>query len=242
MHDELHLGPETIAHIFGFPLTNSFLLSIAASILLIVLAFVANKKFKETPEGWMNLLESIVEMGWNFTKELAHGKAVTFFPIFASFFLFILVSNWIGLIPGVGSIGFWEGDKFVPLLRSAGSDLNITLGLALISVAAVHFYAVKYLGIGGYLKKWFSLNPILLFVGLLELVSEVTKMISLSFRLYGNVFAGEVVLSTISGLFAFIAPVPFYLLEVLVGVVQASVFAILTLVFMSILSSDEGHA
>jgi F-type H+-transporting ATPase subunit a len=242
MHGELHLGPETITHIFGFPLTNSFLLSITASILLIIFAVTAGKKLKEIPDGWMNMFESIIETGWNFTKELAHGKTFSFFPIFASFFLFILLSNWIGLIPGVGSIGFWEHETFVPIFRSAGSDLNITMGLALISVAAVHFYAVKYLGVGGYLKKWFSLNPILLFVGLLELVSEVTKMISLSFRLYGNVFAGEVVLSTITGIFAFFAPIPFYLLEVLVGVVQASVFAILTLVFMSILSSDEGHA
>lgn len=134
---------------------------------------------------------------------------------------------------------------FVPLLRSINSDLNMTLALALVSAVLTHFFAIYYLGIFEYLKKWFSLNPIFLFVGLLELVGEFTKIVSLSFRLFGNIFAGEVVLSTVATLApwtAFFVPLPFYFLEIIVGFVQAAVFMMLTLVFMVLLSEKhEAH-
>ena len=112
------------------------------------------------------------------------------------------------------------------------SDLNMTLALALISAVLTHIFALRYLGLLGYLSRWFTLNPVFLFVGILELVGEFTKIVSLSFRLFGNIFAGEVVLSTISSIFAFIVPLPFYFLEIIVGFVQAAVFMMLTLVFM----------
>lgn len=134
---------------------------------------------------------------------------------------------------------------FVPLLRSINSDLNMTLALALVSAFMTHFFAIRYLGIIDYLKKWFTLNPIFLFVGLLELVGEFTKIVSLSFRLFGNIFAGEVVLSTVATLApftAFLVPLPFYFLEIIVGFVQAAVFMMLTLVFMTLLSEKhEAH-
>ena len=119
------------------------------------------------------------------------------------------------------------------------SDLNMTLGLALLSAFLTHAFAIRYLGLLDYLKKWFTLNPIFLFVGLLEIVSEFTKIVSLSFRLFGNIFAGEVVLSTVSSIFAFVIPLPFYFLEIIVGFVQAAVFMMLTLVFMVILSEKH---
>jgi F-type H+-transporting ATPase subunit a len=130
---------------------------------------------------------------------------------------------------------------FVPLLRGATSDINVTLALAVISVIATHVLSIRLTGWGDYLARWFSLNPINLYVGLLELVAELTKIISLSFRLFGNIFAGEVALHTISALFAFLAPLPFLLLESIVSVVQALVFSILTLVFMSVLTTPH-HA
>ena len=120
----------------------------------------------------------------------------------------------------------------------------MTLSLALISVITTHFFAIKYLGFKNYLKKWFSLEMfgVFLFVGLLELVSEFTKIVSLSFRLFGNIFAGEVVLSTVSNIFAFIVPLPFYFLELIVAFVQAAVFMMLTLVFMVLLTEKhESH-
>ena len=131
---------------------------------------------------------------------------------------------------------------FVPFFRSINSDLNTTLALAIVSLFATHYLSIKYLGLGGYLGKFFSLNPIFLFVGLLEIVSDITKLFSLSFRLFGNVFAGEVLLTTASTkLFAIIVPIPFYFLELLVGFVQALIFAMLTLVFMVILTSKNSH-
>lgn len=241
------LPPEVIGHLGPLPVTNTLLVSWIVMLVLIALSIAATKKVLVVPTSKLqNLFELIVEAGYNMTRDLAQDKAKVFFPIVMTFFLFIFAANLIGLFPGFSTIGFNEvrsGEKeFVPLLRSMGSDLNMTLGLALVSAALTHYYAVKYLGIGGYLKKWFSLNPIMLFVGLLELVSEITKVISLSFRLFGNIFAGEVVLSTISSLFAFIAPLPFYFLELIVAFVQAAVFMMLTLVFMTILSEKhESH-
>ena len=117
----------------------------------------------------------------------------------------------------------------------------MTLSLALVSLFLTHLLAIKYLGLGNYLKRWFSLQyfPIYLFVGFLEIVSEFTKLVSLSFRLFGNIFAGEVVLSTVAGIFAFIIPLPFYFLEIVVGFVQAAVFMMLTLVFMVLLTEKH---
>ena len=129
---------------------------------------------------------------------------------------------------------------FVTLFRSVNSDLNVTLALALISVGVTHYYSISSLGIVDYLKRYFSINPVNLFVGLLEIIAEITKILSLSFRLFGNIFAGEALLMTISSLFAFVLPLPFIFLEIIVGFVQAAIFMMLTLVFMVILT--EKHA
>lgn len=241
------LAPETLGYLGPLPVTNTLFVSWIVMAIIIGLGLLATRKVAIVPVSKLqNLFEILIDSGYTLTKDLAHEKAKVFFPIVMTFFLFIFIANLLGLFPGFATIGFYELENghqtFVPLLRSMGSDLNMTLGLALISAFLTHFFAVKYLGIGGYLKKWFSLNPIFLFVGLLELVSEVTKIISLSFRLFGNIFAGEVVLSTVSSLFAFIAPLPFYFLELIVAFVQAAVFMMLTLVFMAILSEKhEAH-
>jgi len=144
---------------------------------------------------------------------------------------------------GFGLVRAFNGQEtIVPLFRSINSDLNSTLALALISVGVTHYFSVTTLGLVGYLKRYLSLNPIYLFVGFLEIISEFTKIISLSFRLFGNIFAGETLLTTVSSLFAFVIPLPFMFLELLVGFVQATVFMMLTLVFMIILTEKhEAH-
>ncbi len=241
------LAPEVLGYIGPLPVTNTLFVSWIVMAILIGLSVAATKKVGLVPASRLQgMFEVVIDGVYTLAKDLSHDKAKVFFPIALTFFLFILTANLLGLFPGFATIGFNEVHDghpvFVPLLRSMGSDLNMTLGLALISAALTHFYAVKYLGVGGYLKKWFALNPIMLFVGLLELVSEVTKVVSLSFRLFGNIFAGEVVLATISSLLAFVAPLPFYLLELIVAFVQAAVFMMLTLVFMSLLSEKhEAH-
>ncbi|MEX2054817.1 MAG: FoF1 ATP synthase subunit a, partial [Candidatus Andersenbacteria bacterium] len=156
-----------------------------------------------------------------------------------TFFVFILINNWLGLVPGVGSITVTTEHGTAPLFRGATADLNTTLALAIISVVMTHVYAIRELGLFSHLSKYFSLNPVMLFVGLLELVAEFSKMVSFSFRLFGNIFAGEVLLVVIAYLMPVVAPLPFFGLELFVGLVQALVFTMLTLVFLEIATSHH---
>jgi F-type H+-transporting ATPase subunit a len=155
------------------------------------------------------------------------------------------VSNWLGLLPGVGSIVYHtvhEGRAVtVPFLRSPASDLNFTIALALISVISVNILGVLAIGFGKHFKKFFNVSgPLQFFVGILEFVSEIAKIISFSFRLFGNVFAGEVLLTIVIFLVPYLIPVPFFMLEVFVGFIQALVFAVLTTVFIG-LATIEHH-
>ncbi|MFA5933310.1 MAG: F0F1 ATP synthase subunit A [Microgenomates group bacterium] len=244
---EAPLIAETIGHIGSFHVTNSILVTWIITLILSISAFFATRSMQKVPSGLQNFYEMIIEAAYGVIEDLAHSRAKVFFPYLMTFFLFIITANWLGLFPGFGTIGINEiehGEEvFIPLFRSVNSDLNTTLSLAIISVVLTHFYSLRYLGFVGYLKHWFSLNPVILFVGILEIISEFTKLVSLSLRLFGNIFAGEVVLSTISSMLAFIVPLPFYFLEIIVGFVQAAVFMMLTLVFMVLLSekhSTEG--
>lgn len=246
MTEGVTLAAEKIGQIGSFPITNSLLTTWLVTFILIAFASIATRKVSLVPTPIQNFAEFTIESLRNMVEGVAGEKTKVFFPIIASFFFFIIVGNYLGLLPGFGTIGFNQIHNgrhvFVPLLRSINSDLNTTLALALVSVITTHFFAIKYLGLGEYLKKWFPLNPIMLFVGLIEIAGEFTKVISLSFRLFGNIYAGETVLTTASSkLFAFIIPIPFLALEVIVGFVQALVFAMLTLVFMVILTTKHEH-
>lgn len=238
MEHGIVLKPEVLGYFKNFPVTNTLLVSWVAMIILTVTSIVASWKIKAVPSGLQNFAEAVIEWGYATVEGLTAKRVRVFFPFIMTFFLFILTANWLGLLPGFGTITY----KGEPLFRSVNSDLNMTLGLALLSAFLTHAFAVRYLGIKNYLLKWVALNPIFLFVGILEIISEFTKIVSLSFRLFGNIFAGEVVLSTVSGIFAFVVPLPFYFLEIIVGFVQAAVFAMLTLVFMALLSEKhEAH-
>ncbi len=240
------LAPEVIFHFDGIKISNTILTTLLVDLILFAFIFLATRNLKQVPGFFQTVAETAVDYFYTTTDQIAGKFTNSIYPWFASFFLFIFTLNIVGLLPGVGSIGFFEHEHghemFVPLFRAATSDFNTTLALAVVSLCATHYLAIKYNGLKGYLGKFFSLNPILLFVGLLELVSEITKVVSLSFRLFGNIYAGEVVLHTISSLFAFIAPIPFLLLETIVALVQALVFAMLTMVFMTILVNphEEG--
>ena len=243
------LAPDILLQLGPLPLTNTVLNTILIDALILGGVFALKDKVKKIPGTFQNIVEMVVDIFYNLTESIAGSKnAQKIFPYFFTFFIFILLANWSGLLPGMESIGFYQhGDThhLVSLNRNLTSDINATLGLALISLFATHMLSIKALGIKQYLGKFFSLNPILLFVGILEIVSEFTKIISLSFRLFGNIFAGEVVLATISSLFAFVAPLPFMLLEIIVGIVQALVFSMLTMVFMSVMMTshhEEDHA
>ncbi len=232
---------EPIFRLGFFNVTNAFLDTLFVDGLLIGLIVVMNKKISLIPGKLQNMVEMAVESLYEITESVAGERASAIFPYLMSFFLFILLANWSGLIPGISAIGLKEGHTIIPFLRPATSDLNTTLGLALISLTATHVMSIRVTGIKDYLSRFISLNPINLYVGILELVGEVTKVISLSFRLFGNIFAGEVVLGTVSTIFAFLFPLPFLMLEVVVGLVQALVFSMLTMAFMALLTTPHHH-
>ena len=239
---EVTLAAERIAQIGSLPITNTVLTTWLVTAVLIAFAYFATKKVALIPSGLQNIAEFMIETFQDLVTSIAGDKSKVFLPIVGSFFFFILFGNYLGLLPGIGTIGFYRDHTFIPLLRSMNSDLNTTAALAIVSLIATHFLAIKYLGLGGYIGKFLSLNPIFLFVGLLEIIGEATKILSLSFRLFGNIFAGEVLLTTASTkLFAFFIPIPFYFLEILVGFVQALIFSMLTLVFMVILTQKSAH-
>ncbi|MBI4262393.1 F0F1 ATP synthase subunit A, partial [Candidatus Uhrbacteria bacterium] len=257
------LAAESLMTIGSFPVTNSVVTTAIVSLGLLLTAFVIRTKRALVPRGIQNLTESILEFILNFMQQVTNDKerARRFLPIVGTLFLFILLSNWLGLLPGVGSIGSWQvvhGEmELIPLFRPAMSDLNTTLALAIFAIVATHIFGIIAIGVWQHANKFFQFGTIVqgfrkggihIFVGLIEFVvgiietiAEVAKVVSLSLRLYGNVFAGEVLLTVIGSLIAFVAPLPFMALELIVGIVQAMVFSMLTLVFMTVLTEKPHH-
>lgn len=237
----IEIAAERIGGVLGIPITNSLVTGWFVTGVLIALALLLSKQFKIVPAALQNIGELFVEKFLALMENTfgSRKKAEKYLPLIATIFIFILGSNWLGIFPGVGSIGFTEikdGVKnFVPLFRSAASDLNFTLSLAMLTVIVVNILGVVAVGMGKHFSKYFSLkNPIYFAIGILEFVSEFAKIISFSFRLFGNVFAGEVLLTISTFLVPLVAPIPFLGLEIFVGFIQALVFAMLTMVFVSI--------
>ena len=298
-------------------LTNSILMTMIVDVILIILALVTRFSLKEIPSGFQNVMEAVIETLYGLAESVAGKNAAKFFPWAATLFLLIILSNWSGLVPGVGSIGIYqptethseepatnegetpagtptpgadeshssrrladqlaladgklilvgledvqaapaasiigapaaaeeEHEKFVPLLRAPSADLNMTFALAIATMVMVQVWGVRFLG-GSYFRKFFNasgpngfMKGINVFVGILELISEFARILSFGFRLFGNIFAGEIVLATMAFLIAYLIPVPFYMLEVFVGFVQALVFMMLALVFFQMASISHG--
>src|SRR3989344_6472134 len=248
----ISLTAEQLGSIFGLPITNSLVLSLVTALLLVGGGFLVARKLKWVPGKAQSTVELIVDSLLDFMAQILGDRkqAAKFFPLTATIFLFILLNNWVGVLPGIGSIGFYEEvdhhEVFVPLFRAANADLNTTLALALIAVFAIQMYAVARLGFFAQLGKYINVThgPLHFFVGLLELVGEFARILSFSFRLFGNVFAGEVLLVIIMGLLplaASFAALPFFLLEYFVGFIQALVFAMLTLVFLKVATAEVEH-
>ncbi|GIW61618.1 MAG: ATP synthase subunit a [Patescibacteria group bacterium] len=243
------LAPDVLLQIGPLPITNTLVNTLLIDTVIISGVLTIKRNIKKIPGTLQNIFELVVSSFYGLLLTIAGKNTDKIFPYFITFFIFILLANWSGLVPGAESIGIIPHNKedahhLISLNRNLTSDLNATLALAIISLVATHMLSIKSLGIKEYLGRFFSLNPIFLFVGILEIISEITKIISLSFRLFGNIFAGEVVLATISSLGPFIFPVPFMLLEIIVGLVQALVFAMLTMVFMSVMMTshhEESH-
>jgi len=245
---------------FGFPITNSMIVTWLAALALIVFAQVGTRKMQLVPQGAQNFWEWMVESLYNFLEGVIGPKLVKpTYWFFATIFIFILFTNWIGLIPGVGTIGWGHAGEHGfeiehPLFRGANADLNLTLAMALVFFACWIVWALREVGVVGVCKELFApkgesagfLKVLLIFVffavGCLEIVSILFRPVSLSFRLYGNIFAGENMLETMGKLIpglGWLLPIPFYFLELLVGLVQALVFMLLTAVFTMLICSHE---
>lgn len=263
-------------------LTNSILVSLLVVMIVLFFARRATRDVKLVPDGPQNSFEAIIEILYGTVEEIVGPKMVArIFPLLATLFLFILTANWFGLLPGVGSIGFGEKTGFLtlshvdePLLRPATADLNMTLAMAAIFMVLWLYWSIQEMGVGGFLKHMFgvkgglrgamaiALTPIFFGVGLIEIVSIAFRPVSLSLRLFGNIFAGETLLATMITLgdilhlpkavgyvMSVIIPIPFYGLELLVGLLQAMVFTLLCAVYVALSTShdeedheDHGHA
>lgn len=286
----ISLSAEPVAHIAGLTITNSILTSLVVSALIVTFAFAAKASLKTSgkPTKFQALVEFIVESFRNMVRGVAESdrKVEIFTPVILSFFMFIIMNNWFGLLPGVGTIGFKEEPKevrlvtsvhaseevapvanesetsiqgaetspesstpkrkeavFVPYFRAGTADLNTTIALALISVVLTQVYGVYFQKMH-YFGKYINFSsPINFFVGLLETVLELAKVMSFAFRLFGNIFAGEVLLAVMMFLVPLVIPMPFYGMEIFVGFIQALVFSMLSLVFFSMatIGHDEEH-
>jgi len=245
MH-EISLAAEKLFSLFGFPVTNAILLSFVSLLVLAILGLVIKFKLKPIPGKLQSVFELLMEQILKLMDTVLGNRHLSekYLPLVATIFLFIVTSNWLGLFPGVGPLGLEIESQghhvFTPLFRAPAADLNFTIALAIIAVFGVNLFGFLALGFKRHAGKFFNFkNPIFSFAGILEFISEFVKIISFSFRLFGNVFAGEVLLIIVGFLVPYAVPLPFLFLEVFVGFIQAFIFAMLTLVFIAMAVSEE---
>ncbi|PIV08692.1 hypothetical protein COS52_01360 [Candidatus Roizmanbacteria bacterium CG03_land_8_20_14_0_80_39_12] len=234
---EISIKAETLFYIGSFAVKNSMLLSALVFVFLICVGIsYFNDSQKEEKSGLFYTINLMLRNLYDLFSSIVHDKIDVFFPLLSAFFLWILIQNWSGLLPGVGSIMVGH----IPLLRGNNADLNATLALAIISVTMIQVYGFQFLGFKVYISKFLNFkDPIYFVLGILEIISEVSKVVSFAFRLFGNIFAGEVLLTIVAFLVPVLASFPFLILEIFVGFVQALVFSMLTSVFLSLAVSQH---
>lgn len=270
IHHEVTLYAEPVGHIGNFQITNALVTSWVSVVLIIIFVLALRMRLKEIPSGIQNFFEWLLEGALSLCDQVTNDRKISekVFPLAFSIFLFVLVNNWLGLLP-LGGFGLIEhnasGASFIPFLRSGTADVNTTLAIAIISVISANIFGILSIGLWKTFNKYVNLKalgsiftkvrrepmvlivaPVTFFVGLIEFVGEFTKILSLSFRLFGNIFAGEVLLLSMSAILAYGLPLPFMFLEVFVGLIQALIFPVLVLVYFTIASQDhdehEEHA
>jgi F-type H+-transporting ATPase subunit a len=260
------LFAEPVVRIGSMNITNSLINATVLMIGLVIFSYVFKSSIKLVPGKLQAAVEGFLEMAMGYIDQVTGNrtKSIAFLPFICSLFVFILLSNWMGQLPGTGSIGIREGGGLIPLLRPASADLNMTIAMALVSVIGSHILGIIACGFFVHWNRFFTLGTIWKaiktgkpmnmvvaliegVVGIIEFISEIAKVLSLSLRLFGNIFAGEVLMTVIASIFAYGLPLPFMALELIVGVVQALVFSMLSLVYLSILtdmphgSEEEAH-
>jgi F-type H+-transporting ATPase subunit a len=243
----VHLEPYILGHIGAMPITATLLTSWVAMVVLVIAAVVVGRRLQLVPSGAQNAFEAIIGGAYGFVRDTLESDTLArkYFPVLMTIFLFILTMNWLGLLPGVTSVGFYEGHgdaaHFVPFLYPPATDLNITLAFSIVAMFVIEFAGIAALGVWKYGGKFINFSsPLKFVVGLIELISEIGRLISFSFRLFGNIFAGKTLLVVIMFFVPMVLPVPILAYEVFVGMIQAAVFAFLTLIFIK-LAVEEPH-
>ncbi len=243
----VHLAPYVLGHIGDMPITSTLLTSWLVMAVLIITAYFISRSLKAVPGKTQSIAELAVGGIYKFVEDTLESEVLAkkYFPILMTIFLFLLAMNWTGLLPGVTSIGFWtehEGVKhLVPFLYPPATDLNIPIAFAFISMAVIEFAGIVALGAWKYGGKFINFtSPLNFIVGLIELISELGRIVSFSFRLFGNIFAGKTLLLVVMFFVPFVLPVPILVYETFVGFIQAGVFFFLTLMFIK-LAVAEPH-
>jgi len=267
----VELAAEEVFSVAGFAITNTMLAAWLTILVLGGVCYAATRRMKLVPTGLQNAVEAAVETMLNFVEDVA-GKEYgrRFFPIIATIFLFVVANAWLGLVPGFSTIGVIrtgeEGEVLLPLMRGANTDINLPLALALVSCVFVEYWGIKVHGFFRYVRKFFNVSQLLrgvkqvlrgkirsgvsaistgiidAFAGFIEAITEIARIMSFTFRLFGNMTAGELLLFVMVFLIPWVAAIPFYGLELFIGFVQALIFAGLTLVFVVIaVSTREEH-
>ncbi len=258
---EQTLYAEPIAHFGSFPITNALVTSWMAVFVIILISLFIRIKLKQVPGKFQAFIEMLIDGAFSLGDQITGDRKITtkVFPIAISVFFFILINNWLGIMPFM-AFGVVEHGTFIPFLRSGTADVNTTIALAVVAVIGANFFGIFSIGAWKMLNKYLNLKvlgsiftkarkdpviilvaPITFAVGLIEIVGEGAKIASLSLRLFGNIFAGEVLLASMGAMVAYFVPIPFLFLEVFVGMIQAFIFSILTMVYFTIAAQDHDH-
>lgn len=241
------LAPYIVGEFFGIPITSTLITAWFTMFLLIGVAFLVSRNLTLVPGKLQSVFEMLVGGVYDYMAKVLDSRelAKKYFPIVMTIFIFILSLNWLGLFPGVTSIGYFAGHgddtHFIPFLYPAATDLNITIAFALIAFFTIQIGGILAIGVFKYAHKFINFSsPLAFAVGIIELISEFARLISFSFRLFGNIFAGKTLLVVVMFFIPYVLPVPVMAFEVFVGFIQAFVFAILTLFFIKI-AVEEPH-
>ncbi len=240
----VHLDPYIVGHIGDMPITATLITVWLVMVLLIGTAVLLKGRISLVPGKLQSFFELLVGGAYDYVHDVLEDKKVTdrYFPIIATIFIFILGINWIGLIPGVGAFGSYHDGHLVPWLYPGSTDLNITIGLAIVAFVTIEVAGVLAIGVWKYAGKFINFHsPMGFILGLIELISELARLVSFSFRLFGNIFAGKTLLLVAMFFVPYILPVPIYAYELFVGLIQAAVFAILTLFFIKLAIEEPHH-
>ncbi|MDE1965953.1 MAG: F0F1 ATP synthase subunit A [Patescibacteria group bacterium] len=239
------LAPENIGSVLGLPITNSLIMAWLLMALLIGGALLLRRKLALIPGRVQAAVEWAFEGALDYIAELLESEELArrFFPLVATIFLFVFIANELEFFPGVGSLGVFHASEFLPVLRTPTTDLNFTLALAIISFFTIEITGIAALGFFKHVGRYVNFTSTVgFFVGILEMFSNLGRLVTFSFRLFGNIFAGEVVVLVAGYFLPYILPAPLMGFEMFIGLVQAVVFAILTLFFIKLAIMDPAEA